>query len=31
MTKAERSTIDAAEVDRFSRMAAQWWDPQGKF
>ncbi|MER2533919.1 MAG: bifunctional 2-polyprenyl-6-hydroxyphenol methylase/3-demethylubiquinol 3-O-methyltransferase UbiG [Rhizobiaceae bacterium] len=25
------STIDDAEVDRFSRMAAEWWDPAGKF
>ena len=31
MTEAQRSTIDAAEVDRFSRMAAEWWNPQGKF
>ncbi len=23
--------VDAAEVDRFSRMAAEWWDPRGKF
>ena len=25
------SSIDPAEVERFSRMAAEWWDPQGKF
>ncbi len=25
------STIDQAEVDRFSAMAAEWWDPSGKF
>lgn len=25
------TTIDAAEVDRFSRMAAEWWSPTGKF
>jgi 2-polyprenyl-6-hydroxyphenyl methylase/3-demethylubiquinone-9 3-methyltransferase len=25
------STIDPAEVDRFSRIAAEWWDPMGKF
>lgn len=31
MTEAQRSTIDAAEVERFSRMAAEWWNPQGKF
>jgi len=24
-------TIDAAEVDRFAGLAAQWWDPHGKF
>lgn len=31
MAEAKRSTIDAAEVERFSAMAAEWWDPQGKF
>jgi len=25
------TTIDQAEVDRFSAMAAEWWDPAGKF
>lgn len=25
------STIDAAEVDKFDRLAAEWWDPNGKF
>jgi 2-polyprenyl-6-hydroxyphenyl methylase/3-demethylubiquinone-9 3-methyltransferase len=31
-TDTERaSTIDQAEVDRFSAMAAEWWDPAGKF
>src|SRR5580704_753253 len=24
------STVDEAEVDRFSRLAAEWWDPRGK-
>jgi 2-polyprenyl-6-hydroxyphenyl methylase/3-demethylubiquinone-9 3-methyltransferase len=24
-------TIDPAEVDKFARMAAEWWDPRGKF
>lgn len=24
-------TLDPAEVERFSRLAAQWWDPAGKF
>jgi 2-polyprenyl-6-hydroxyphenyl methylase/3-demethylubiquinone-9 3-methyltransferase len=23
-------TVDAAEVERFSALAAQWWDPRGK-
>lgn len=31
MTEAARTTIDQAEVDRFSAMAAEWWDPTGKF
>ena len=26
-----RSSIDPAEVERFSRIAAEWWDPHGKF
>jgi len=26
-----RSTVDAAEIKRFSAMAAEWWDPTGKF
>lgn len=25
------TTIDQSEVDRFSAMAAEWWDPTGKF
>ncbi len=25
------SNVDNAEVDKFSRLAEQWWDPQGKF
>ncbi|HEX8232193.1 MAG TPA: bifunctional 2-polyprenyl-6-hydroxyphenol methylase/3-demethylubiquinol 3-O-methyltransferase UbiG [Caulobacteraceae bacterium] len=28
---APSSSIDAAEVERFSRLAAEWWDPKGKF
>ena len=24
-------SVDAAEVEKFSRMAAEWWDPSGKF
>jgi 2-polyprenyl-6-hydroxyphenyl methylase/3-demethylubiquinone-9 3-methyltransferase len=31
MTAAARSSIDPAEVERFSRIAAEWWDPKGKF
>lgn len=25
------STVDAAEIEKFSRMADEWWDPHGKF
>ena len=25
------SSVDPAEVERFSRIAAEWWDPRGKF
>ena len=31
MSEAAKTTIDQAEVDRFSAMAAEWWDPTGKF
>ena len=31
MSEAAKTTIDQAEVDRFSAMAAEWWDPKGKF
>ncbi len=31
MAKAEKTTIDRAEVDRFSALAAEWWNPAGKF
>lgn len=31
MTNAAQTTIDQDEVDRFSAMAAEWWDPTGKF
>ncbi len=24
-------TVDSAEVERFSRIADEWWDPRGKF
>ncbi|WOI55976.1 bifunctional 2-polyprenyl-6-hydroxyphenol methylase/3-demethylubiquinol 3-O-methyltransferase UbiG [Palleronia sp. LCG004] len=25
------STIDQGEIDKFGAMAAEWWDPEGKF
>ena len=25
------TTVDAAEVDKFDRLAAEWWNPDGKF
>jgi 2-polyprenyl-6-hydroxyphenyl methylase/3-demethylubiquinone-9 3-methyltransferase len=25
------NTVDPSEVDKFSAMAAEWWDPNGKF
>lgn len=25
------STLDPAEIERFARRAAEWWDPRGKF
>ncbi|QUD90869.1 bifunctional 2-polyprenyl-6-hydroxyphenol methylase/3-demethylubiquinol 3-O-methyltransferase UbiG [Phenylobacterium montanum] len=31
MTQASPSSIDPADVARFSRIAAEWWDPNGKF
>ncbi|HWU61623.1 MAG TPA: bifunctional 2-polyprenyl-6-hydroxyphenol methylase/3-demethylubiquinol 3-O-methyltransferase UbiG [Ensifer sp.] len=31
MSDAARTTIDQAEVDRFTAMAAEWWNPTGKF
>nr|HRO15992.1 bifunctional 2-polyprenyl-6-hydroxyphenol methylase/3-demethylubiquinol 3-O-methyltransferase UbiG [Paracoccus sp. (in: a-proteobacteria)] len=31
MTDAQTSSIDAAEVAKFQAMAAEWWDPAGKF
>lgn len=29
--QAARSTVDPAEVAKFQAMAAEWWDPNGKF
>jgi 2-polyprenyl-6-hydroxyphenyl methylase / 3-demethylubiquinone-9 3-methyltransferase len=32
MTPAQPSpSLDAEEVEKFSRLAAEWWDPHGKF
>lgn len=31
MTEQARTTIDADEVARFSALAAEWWNPTGKF
>src|SRR5258708_1496064 len=31
MTVQAKSSIDPAEVERFSKIAAEWWDPKGKF
>jgi 2-polyprenyl-6-hydroxyphenyl methylase/3-demethylubiquinone-9 3-methyltransferase len=31
MAEAGRTTIDQAEVERFSAMADEWWNPSGKF
>jgi len=28
--RSHPSTVDDAEVERFSAMAAEWWDPRGK-
>ncbi len=30
-TDATGQTLDAAEVERFSALAAEWWNPTGKF
>lgn len=31
MPEARRTTIDTGEVERFSALAAEWWNPSGKF
>jgi len=31
MSEARRSTIDRGEVERFAALAAEWWNPNGKF
>ena len=30
-TPGQPGTVDAAEVAKFEAMAAEWWDPDGKF
>ena len=29
--QATQFTVDAAEIAKFEAMAAEWWDPNGKF
>ena len=31
MTHAQGKSVDVAEVERFSRLADDWWNPTGKF
>jgi 2-polyprenyl-6-hydroxyphenyl methylase / 3-demethylubiquinone-9 3-methyltransferase len=31
MSAADNSTLDPSEVEKFSQLAAEWWDPNGKF
>ena len=31
MTHAQGASVDVAEVERFSRLADEWWTPNGKF
>ncbi len=31
MSDAARTTVDQQQVEWFTRMAAEWWDPTGKF
>ena len=30
-TSLNLSSLDPAEVEKFSKMAAEWWNPKGKF
>ena len=30
MTIDTKSTLDPAEVEKFSKLAAEWWNPKGK-
>ena len=31
MADSPHTTVDPAEIERFSRIAEEWWDPTGKF
>jgi len=31
MAGTTQSTVDEGEIERFSRIAGEWWDPTGKF
>jgi 2-polyprenyl-6-hydroxyphenyl methylase/3-demethylubiquinone-9 3-methyltransferase len=31
MADSAHTTVDPAEIERFSRIAGEWWDPTGKF
>ena len=31
MISENHAALDPAEVEKFSQLAAQWWDPTGKF
>jgi 2-polyprenyl-6-hydroxyphenyl methylase/3-demethylubiquinone-9 3-methyltransferase len=31
MNPQAKSSVDPVDVERFSRIAAEWWDPKGKF
>lgn len=31
MTTATAASLDPSEVEKFSKMAAEWWNPKGKF
>jgi 2-polyprenyl-6-hydroxyphenyl methylase / 3-demethylubiquinone-9 3-methyltransferase len=31
MTEPAHTTVDPAEIERFSRISEEWWDPAGKF
>src|SRR5512143_3386673 len=31
MSAQAAPSVDPSEIEKFSRMAAEWWDPTGKF